>query len=135
MTQYPAISSFDSAKGPSTTVRFSPENLMRAPWELGCRPARSRSTPAFSSSSLYLPITERSSSLGILPASESLLAFTIIMNRMDVAPLIGLELTPDSVEPAELSLYSNVEWEPVKSTWNCRMFPWFGERPPCKHKI
>src|SRR2546429_6836190 len=74
MIQYPAISSFDSVKGPSTTVRFPPENLMRAPLELGCRPARSRSTPAFSSSSLYFPIADRSSSLGILPASESLFA-------------------------------------------------------------
>src|SRR6266699_1242200 len=86
MIQYPAISSFDSVKGPSTTVRFPPENLMRAPLELGCRPARSRSTPAFSSSSLYFPIADRSSSLGILPASESLFAFTIIMNRINATP-------------------------------------------------
>src|SRR5215467_11614058 len=123
MIQYPAISSLVSANGPSTTVLWAPENLIRAPLELDWSPARSNSTPAFISSSLYLPIAERSTSLGILPASESLLAFTIIMNRMDVAPLIGLELTPESVEPAELSLYSNVEWEPVKSTWNCQMFP------------
>src|SRR5215469_10071012 len=94
MIQYPAISSFVSAKGPSITVRLLPENLMRAPLELGWRPERSSSTPAFVNSSLYLPIAERSSSLGILPASESLLAFTIIMNRMEVAPLIGLGLNP-----------------------------------------
>src|SRR2546423_5974771 len=64
------------------TVRFPPENLTRAPLELGCRPARSSRTPAFISSSLYLPMAESSASLGILPASESLLAFTIIMKRM-----------------------------------------------------
>src|SRR5207253_2267151 len=59
-----------------------PENLMRKPLELDWSPARSRSTPAFINSSLYLPIAERSSSLGMMPASESLLAFTIIMNLM-----------------------------------------------------
>src|SRR5436190_4070966 len=80
------MSSFASVKGPSTMVRFPPENLMRVPFELGWRPARSSSTPAFINSSLYLAILESSSSLGILPASESLLAFTIIMNFMVVSP-------------------------------------------------
>src|SRR5947208_2301054 len=34
-SQNPATSSFVSVKGPSITVRFSPENLTRAPFELG----------------------------------------------------------------------------------------------------
>jgi len=93
-----------------------PENLIRAPLELGWSPERSSNTPAFISSSLYLPIAESSSSLGILPASESLLALTIIMNRMDVAPLVDLELLPEVVESAEISLYFSVERGPVKST-------------------
>ena len=38
-TQKPAISSFDSANGPSTTVRLSPENRTRTPFELGCSPS------------------------------------------------------------------------------------------------
>src|SRR5437870_2154842 len=80
------MSSFVSVKGPSIMVRLPPENLMRVPLELGWRPAASRRTPAFISSSLYLPMADRSSSLGILPASESLLAFTIIMNRMVLSP-------------------------------------------------
>src|SRR2546429_321380 len=118
MIQYPAISSFDSVKGPSTTVRFPPENLMRAPLELGCRPARSRSTPAFSSSSLYFPIADRSSSLGILPASESLFAFTIIMNRINATPGFWSGAGFRRGGPWGTSLYFNVERVPVKSTWD-----------------
>src|SRR5947207_10741014 len=68
------------------TVFFPPENLIRAPFELGWSPARSSSTPALASSSLYLVIAEMSSSVGITPASESLFAFTIIMNRIVVFP-------------------------------------------------
>src|ERR1041385_6940886 len=80
------MSSLVSAKGPSTTaVRLPLEYLMRAPLELGCRPLRSSSTPAFISSSLYLAMELRSDSLGITPASDSLLAFTIIMNFMLVS--------------------------------------------------
>src|SRR5260221_11868342 len=81
------MSSLVSVKGPSTTVRLlALENLMRAPFELGWRPERSSSTPAFISSSLYLPIAESDASLGITPASDSLLAFTTIMNFMVIAP-------------------------------------------------
>src|SRR5438270_13850630 len=77
------MSSLVSAKGPSTIpTRLPPEYLIRAPLELDWRPARSSSTPAFISSSLYLAMRERSSSLGITPASDSLLAFTIILNFM-----------------------------------------------------
>src|SRR5437773_7241835 len=35
MIQYPVMSSLVSAKGPSMTVRLTPENLMRAPLEPG----------------------------------------------------------------------------------------------------
>src|SRR5437868_6321539 len=81
-SQKPAISSFDSVKGPSITVRFVPENLTRAPFELGWRPSPASMMPAFPNSSLNFPISVRSFWLGILPASESLLAFMITMNRM-----------------------------------------------------
>ena len=37
-SQNPAINSFVSANGPSITVRLSPENLTRAPREVGCNP-------------------------------------------------------------------------------------------------
>src|SRR5437016_11469135 len=85
-SQKPASSSLVSAKGPSITVRLPPENLTRAPLELGCNPSPASITPAFTSSSLYFPISVRSCSLGITPASESLVAFTIIMNRIVVSP-------------------------------------------------
>src|SRR2546422_5942974 len=59
-SQKPAISSFVSANGPSITVRLFPENLTRAPFELGLSPSAASSTPAFASSSLYFPIAVRS---------------------------------------------------------------------------
>ena len=43
--QNPAISSFVSAKGPSMTVRLVPENLTRAPFELGWSPSPASITP------------------------------------------------------------------------------------------
>src|SRR6202012_4128597 len=83
MIQYPAISSFDSVNGPSTTDFFpSAEYFTRNPFELPCKPAAPSRMPAFASCSLYAPIAAITSSLGILPASESLLAFTIIMYRI-----------------------------------------------------
>src|SRR6266404_2316425 len=78
--------SFASAKGPLTTVRFPPANLMRAPLALDWSPERSSSTPAFASSSLYFVMAAMSCSSGIIPASESLLALTIIMNRIVRSP-------------------------------------------------
>src|SRR5205807_1448402 len=77
-------------------VRLPPENLIRAPFELGCSPVRSTSTPAFINSSLYFPMAARSSSLGILPASDSLFAFTIIMNRIFVSPAIKSNENPQN---------------------------------------
>src|SRR5882724_550683 len=109
------MSSFASVKGPSIMVRLPPEDLMRVPLELGCRPARSSSTPAFMSSSLYLPIADRRASLGMTPASDSLLAFTIIMNFMVVSPLVfcGNEpLGSRSVQPRDfILLFATVHQE------------------------
>jgi hypothetical protein len=56
-SQNPATNSLVSANGPSITIRFSPENLTRAPFELGCNPSPASITPAFVSSSLNLPIS------------------------------------------------------------------------------
>src|SRR5262245_35706507 len=66
------------------TVRLSPENRTRAPLELGCSPLPSSITPAFTISSLNFAMAASSSSEGILPASESLVALTITMNRIVV---------------------------------------------------
>jgi len=85
-SQKPAINSFASVKGPSVTFRFPPENLTRAPFELGWSPSAARSTPAFTSSSLYFPISVRSFSSGRTPASVFLSALTRIMNRIMVTP-------------------------------------------------
>src|SRR5687767_12633182 len=84
MSQKPAISSLVSENGPSITVRLLPENLTRAPFELGWRPSPASITPAFASSSLYLPMSARIFRSGRTPASESLSAFTITMNRIVV---------------------------------------------------
>jgi hypothetical protein len=55
------------------------------------QPVASSITPAFTISSLNFAMAERSSSEGILPASESLVALTITMNRIVVSP-IGFEV-------------------------------------------
>src|SRR6185369_6957818 len=80
--QKPATSCCVSAKGPFTTVRSLPENFTRAPFADGCRPSPASMTPAFTSSSLYRVISVSSVSLGITPASLSLVALTMTMNRM-----------------------------------------------------
>jgi hypothetical protein len=84
--QKPATSDFVSTKGPSVTVRFPPENLTRAPFELGWSPSPASRTPAFAISSLYFPIAATSSLLGRTPASEFLSALSRIMNRIVVSP-------------------------------------------------
>src|SRR5271165_4977276 len=88
-SQKPATSSFVSANGPSITIRFSPANFTRTPFELACRPSAASSTPALISSSLNFPISARNSSLGRAPASEGLVALTITMNRI-FSPCVGL---------------------------------------------
>jgi hypothetical protein len=42
--QNPAINSLSSGNGPSVTVSLPRENLMRVPFELGCRPSPASST-------------------------------------------------------------------------------------------
>src|SRR5437764_8674931 len=85
-SQKPAINSFVSGKGPSVTIRSGPANLTRAPFELGCNPSPASIMPALLNSSLNLPISARSSALGILPASEFLLALTTTMNLILTFP-------------------------------------------------
>src|SRR5713101_5506998 len=85
------MSSFASVKGPSTRVRFGPAYLMRQPFALAWSPEASSSTPAFCRSSWYFAISASIVSCGITPASESGVAFTMIMNRMVLSPpLLGL---------------------------------------------
>src|SRR3984957_14216516 len=111
------MSSLASVNGPAITEGFPPENRTRAPFEVGLSPAPSKSTPAFINSSLYLPIAESSSSLGMTPASESLLALTIIMNRIGASPLFGgQDLGFVRLLPAESCFYTNVERGRSKST-------------------
>src|ERR1700754_1192117 len=71
------------------TVFLPPENRTRLPLLLGCRPSPASMMPAFTSSSLNLPMSANSFSLGITPASEFLLALTITMTRI-VVLLLGL---------------------------------------------
>src|ERR1043165_10138339 len=63
---------------------------MRAPFAVGCSPAPSSMTPAFTSSSLNFAIAPSISSLGILPASLSRVALTITMKRIGLLPRSGL---------------------------------------------
>src|SRR5712691_13202292 len=106
-SQKPATSSFASVKGPSITVRFVPENLTRAPFELGWSPSAASSTPAFASSSLYFIMSPRIFLSGRMPASESLFALTITMNRIVISPLLtrrtkGCKIdTPGKKKPAD----------------------------------
>src|SRR5881394_4243985 len=62
------------------TVRLSPAKSTRAPCELACRPSPAFMTPALAISSLNFIIASSSSGLGMTPASESFVAFTITMN-------------------------------------------------------
>src|SRR6266568_7654936 len=61
---------------------------MRHPFDVAWSPEASSSTPAFCSSSWYFAISPRIFSCGITPASESFVAFTTIMNRMILSPLL-----------------------------------------------
>src|SRR6266550_1625968 len=60
---------------------------MRHPFDVAWSPEASSSTHAFCSSSWYFAISPRIFSCGIMPASESFVAFTTIMNRMILSPL------------------------------------------------
>src|SRR5262245_25852490 len=69
------------------TARLLPEKRTRAPLLEGCRPSPASMRPAFTSSSLNLPISVRSCSLGIWPASDALVALTMTMTFMTWSPL------------------------------------------------
>src|SRR5688572_8862098 len=78
------MSSVVCLNGPSTTVRLPPDILMRFPFALGCNPSPPSMMPALTSSSLYLPISVSSCSLGITPASLFFVALTMTMTFMVV---------------------------------------------------
>src|ERR1700674_1211263 len=59
---------------------------MRAPFELGWSLESSTNTPAFLISSLNFLIAGGSCSISAFPDSQSLLAFTIIMNHIFISP-------------------------------------------------
>src|SRR6202000_2030293 len=89
---------------------WAPVKLMRLPLELGWRPSPASITPAFTSSSLNLPMLVRSSVLGRTPASDSLLALTNTMQRIVVSPfsfLTSVGVGPLVVGPCSLLLTSN----------------------------
>src|SRR5438132_13508926 len=89
---------------------------MRAPLDDACSPSPASITPAFTSSSLNLPISARSACVGRTPASESLLAFTSTTNRIALslsrghvcsASHLGAELpcqTPPRADPMLVGL-------------------------------
>src|SRR5215475_14814911 len=82
-SQYPAVSSFVSANGPSVTVRLFPENLTRLPYLLGFNPSPASMMPALTSSSLKVPISlSIFSSPGVISASDSFVALTITITRI-----------------------------------------------------
>src|SRR5262245_58867948 len=66
------------------THAVPPDNTNRFPLLLACRPSPANITPALTSSSLNLPMSASSFSLGITPASEFFVALTITMTRIVV---------------------------------------------------
>jgi hypothetical protein len=78
-----------SANGPSTTVRFLPENWTRTPLELGFSPSPDSMIPALASSSLNFVISFSSCSVGRMPSSESFVALTMTMTRIAISLKVG----------------------------------------------
>src|SRR5258708_6190784 len=121
-SQKPPMSSLVSVKGPSITVRCCPENLTRLPLELGCNPSPASITPAFTSSSLNLPMAAKVSLaflVGRTPASESLSALTITITRIVKSPcgsVSNSELVSGPSRPAEPGLYLHVDQGGAEST-------------------
>src|SRR5688500_13303250 len=64
---------------------------MRAPFELGCSPSPASITPALISSSLNLPMSASSCSVGITPASDSFDALTSTMKRIVISLVLRSE--------------------------------------------
>src|SRR6202790_2573388 len=80
----------------------------RAPFEVGCRPSPASMTPAFTISSLNLPIAVSNSVLGITPASLFLSAFTITMNRIASLRLTNSPVRRLIAEPSPINKTSRV---------------------------
>src|SRR5437868_1985556 len=81
-------------------------------------PSPASMMPAFTSSSLYLPISASSFGSGSLPASESLFAFTITMTRIVVLLVRGLGRRGHLPKPLGLEpcLYQTIERPGARST-------------------
>src|SRR5690349_9031518 len=103
-SQKPATSSFDSVKGPSVTVGVPPENFTRLPLDVGCRPSPASMTPAFTSSSLNLPMSVRSFVSGSTPASDSLLAGTSTITRIVYVLLLTRRTRHGQIDTRHVSL-------------------------------
>src|SRR6266404_3136756 len=90
----PICTSLASAKGPSVTVGFPPENVTRAPIEGGWSPSSASSTPAFCRDSLYFIIAATALASGIVPGAAFSYPFGIIsiMNRIVFLLVFGSEL-------------------------------------------
>src|SRR2546430_607716 len=109
------MSSFVSAKGPSVTWGLPAGNVTRAPFELGWSPAPSSSTPDFTSSSLYFPMTSRSLRVGRTPASVILSAFSNIMNRIQVPVLTPGRTAGDGIDGSTILFRGRLK--AVKDRW------------------
>jgi hypothetical protein len=72
-------------------------------FELACSPSPASITPAFTISSLNFPMASINSLVGRTPASESLLALTIIMNRIVSVSFLISNLYIDVEQPAAKS--------------------------------
>src|SRR5437588_4201103 len=117
MSQKPAIRSLVAANGPWLTLGAFPEYLIRAPFDVGCRPSPASMTPAFTISSLNLPIAVSISVLGITPASVSLLAFTITMNR-----IVTLHFVSIPKASSRTSAHQQDEWDFAAPTCPAELF-------------
>src|SRR5215203_2858195 len=95
------MSSLASVNGPSTIVGLPPENSTRNPCLLGLRPSPESMTPASTISWLYAIIASISSRLGSAPASVSVSAFRMIMNRILVAPSMWVRIGPTPIRRTE----------------------------------
>src|SRR5258705_863615 len=82
MIMKPATSSLVSVNGPSMTVRLSPLNFTRAPFEVGPSPSAASRTPAFAASSLYFCIATNASGFGGGAVSDSFVAIPMTMKRI-----------------------------------------------------
>jgi hypothetical protein len=67
---------------------------MRLPFTLGCKPSPASMMPALTSSSLYLPISLSSFSVGMTPASLFFVAFTMTITFMCVSFRRGAASAP-----------------------------------------